>query len=87
MNALTCYSKMKGPSVPDSADDLKLLAELCDDAVAIHGADIGEIKRHVEGAINRLPSTRQRSLRAALADFVRRQPYLPEPIHSPLARH
>ena len=51
-------------------DDLRLLAELCDEAVARHGADIPRIERHVAEALTRLPQDRRLSLQDALTRFL-----------------
>ena len=59
--------------MPSGIDDLKLLAELCDDAVARHGADIRKIENDVEAAIAGLPNARRSLLRASLAEFLKRQ--------------
>ena len=54
-------------------DDLRLLAELCDEAVACHGADVRKIERYVADALTRLPRDKQQSLQAALAQFLAAQ--------------
>ncbi len=50
-------------------DDLRLLAELCDEAVARHGADIAKIERYVAEALTLLPRDKQQSLQNALSLF------------------
>ena len=73
--------------MPTRTDDLKLLAELCDDAVAAHGADIRKIENYVESAIARLPLIRQRALRTALAEFLADQKMLASPGVMLFSRH
>lgn len=54
-------------------DDLRLLAELCDEAVACHGADMPKIERYVADALTRLPRDKRQSLQAALTRFLAKQ--------------
>ena len=51
-------------------DDLRLLAELCDEAVACHGADMPKIERYVAEALTRLPPDKQQALQDALSRFL-----------------
>jgi hypothetical protein len=54
-------------------DDLRLLAELCDEAVARHGADISRIERYVAEALTRLPQDKRQLLQDALTRFLSMQ--------------
>jgi hypothetical protein len=69
------YSKLKSGDVlaDPKLEDLRLLAELCDDAVVRHGADIQKVERDVRDAISRLPLARQRTLRHSLSEFFKIQ--------------